>query len=79
MRFKPPQPKIELVRAFDLISRLRARPKYQLSSDTKLPCESALYLALHGWDFCLHQPLMVMRSRGEPESTRVKVVLALML
>ena len=23
----------------------------------------------HGWDFCLHQPLMVMRSRGKPQLT----------
>ena len=32
-----------------------------------------------GWDFCLQQPLLVMRSYGEPELTSVKVVTALML
>ena len=30
-------------------SRLRARPKHLLSSGTKLPCESALYLAWLGF------------------------------
>ena len=33
----------------NMILRLRARPKYQLSSGTKVPCESALYLARLGF------------------------------
>ena len=37
------------VRAFDMIARLRARPRYQLSSGTKLTGESALYLAWLGF------------------------------
>ena len=32
---------------------------------------------LHGWDFCLHQPVLVMRSHGKPVSTSVKVVTTL--
>ena len=65
------------VRAFDLIPILRARPKYQLSSlssDTKLPHVSLLYLV---WmRFFLDQPLFGMRSRGEPLLTTLKVVTA---
>ena len=74
-----------MVRAFDLIPALRARPWNQLSADihshkagTKLPYESALYLVWPRF-FCFKQPHLVMRSRGEPKSTTVKVVTALFL
>ena len=31
---------------------------------------------LYVWDFCLHQPLLVMLCRGEPQSTTVKAFMA---
>ena len=44
--------------------------RYHLELNLHMCCCYTLYV----WDFCLHQPLLVMRSRGEPLSTTVKVV-----
>ena len=61
-----------------MITKLKAKPKYQLLSGTKLAYVSLLGQVCLRF-FCLHQPFLVMHSRGEPLSTRVKVVTALML
>ena len=64
------------IRAFDIMQKLRARPKYQLSSSTKCPDISLLYLVWLRF-FCLYQILLVMCSRGEPLLTTLKVVISL--
>ena len=68
------------VRAFDLILMLRARSEYQLwagipshKAGTKLPHKLALYVVWPRFSFYL------TTCRGEPLSTNVKVVTALML
>ena len=69
---------LSTVSAFDLILKLRARPKYQLSSGTIKSTNFTAYL-LCVLDFCLNQQLWVLCSLGEPLSTTVKVVTVLML
>ena len=51
------------VRAFDLIPKPRARPKYDPSSYTTSPHVLLIYLMWLSF-FCLNQPPSVMRSRG---------------
>ena len=66
----------------NLIPTLRARPEYQLSGDihkaeTNIPTNRPYTSS--DWIFFCNQPLLVMRSRGEPYSTIVKVVKAIMV
>ena len=67
---------------YENVCPLRARPQYQLSAHIhshKAGTESWYELALYfvPQRFCLqNQPLLVMRSRGEPFSTTLKVVTA---
>ena len=51
---------------------------YHLPSSSKSAYVSLLYLVCLRF-FCLRQPLLLMRSRGEPLSSTVKVVTALAL
>ena len=64
---------LSTVRAFDLILKLRARPKYQLLFVTNKSTRFTAYLSC-GLDFCLNQQLWVLCSPCRPLSTTVKVV-----
>ena len=69
----------EAYRAFYLIRRLRARPKSAISYHLVLNWQANCpYTSLDRY-FCLNQPVLVMRSRGELFSTNLRVVMALML
>ena len=66
-----------MVRAFDLIKKLRYRPNYQLLCGAKLAYD--LLLGLVCLIFLSSSTTLVMRSRAEPLSTTVNMVTALML